>query len=202
MVVALATAAIMKPLLVVYATRDGHTRKIAEHVAATMRARGDAVDVVDAASVPPEFDVSRYGGVVLTASLHAGKHEREMVGFAKTNRVALDSMPTAFLSVSLTEASVEDRTASFERRAKAAEEVKAAEEAFCHETGLHPARMWPVAGALLYREYGILKRLVLQMIARRAGRDTNTSLDYDYTDWQALDRFTQMMVEEIERAGT
>lgn len=69
----------MKPLLVVYATREGHTRRIAEHVAATMRARGDLVDVVDAAHLPPGLDISRYGAVVLAASLHLGKHEREMV---------------------------------------------------------------------------------------------------------------------------
>jgi menaquinone-dependent protoporphyrinogen oxidase len=191
----------MKPLLVVYATREGHTRRIAEHVAATMRARNDVVDVVDAASVAAGFDVSRYGGVVLAASLHGGKHEREMVDFVKANHAALDRVTTAFLSVSLTEAGVEDRTAPFERRAKAAEEVKAAVEAFCHETGLHPSRIWPVAGALLYREYGVLKRLVLQMIVRRGGGDTDTSRDYDYTDWEALDRFVRGMAEEMERAG-
>jgi menaquinone-dependent protoporphyrinogen oxidase len=191
----------MKPLLVVYATREGHTRRIAEHVAATMRARNDVVDVVDAASVAAGFDVSRYGGVVLAASLHGGKHEREMVDFVKANHAALDRVPTAFLSVSLTEAGVEDRSAPFERRAKAAGEVKAAVEAFCHETGLHPSRIWPVAGALLYREYGVLKRLVLQMIVRRRGGDTDTSRDYDYTDWEALDRFVRAMAEEMERAG-
>jgi menaquinone-dependent protoporphyrinogen oxidase len=192
---------VMKPLLVVYATREGHTRKIAERVAATMRARNDVVDVVEAASAAAGFDVSRYGGVVLAASLHGGKHEREMVDFVKANHAALDSVPTAFLSVSLTEAGVEDRTAPFERRAKAAEEVKAAVEAFCHETGLHPSRVWPVAGALLYREYGVLKRLVLRMIVQRKGGDTDTSRDYDYTDWEALDRFVRVMAAEMERAG-
>jgi menaquinone-dependent protoporphyrinogen oxidase len=163
--------AVMKPLLVVYATREGHTRKIAEHIAATMRARNDVVDVVDAASVAAGFDVSRYGGVVLAASLHAGKHEREMVDFVKANHAALDRVPTD------------------------------AVEAFCHETGLHPSRIWPVAGALLYREYGVLKRLVLKMIAKRAGGDTDTSHDHDYTDWEALDRFVRVIAEEMERTG-
>jgi menaquinone-dependent protoporphyrinogen oxidase len=191
----------MKPLLVIYATREGHTRKIAEHVAAAMRARNDVVDVLDAATVTAGLDMARYGGVVLAASLHGGRHEREMVDFVKANHVALDRVPTAFLSVSLTEANVEDRTASFERRAKAAEEVKGAVEAFCHDTGLHPARIWPVAGALLYREYGVFKRLVLKMIAQRRGGDTDTSRDHDYTDWEALDRFVRVMAEEMERAA-
>ncbi len=192
----------MKPILVVYATREGHTRKIAEHVAATLRARGDTVDVVDAAHLPSGFAMSRYGGVVLAASLHGGKHEREMVDFVKAHHAALDRVPTALLSVSLTEANVEDRSAPFESRARAAEEVKATVEAFCHETGLHPSRVWPVAGALLYRKYGVLKRFVLKMIASRAGGDTDTSRDYDYTDWEALDRFAGVLAEEMERTGT
>ena len=192
----------MKPILIVYATREGHTRKIAEHVAATVRARDDTVDVADAAHLPAGFDMSRYGGVVLAASLHGGKHEREMVDFVKGHHAALERVPTALLSVSLTEASVEDRSAPFQARARAAEEVKATVEAFCRETGLHPSRVWPVAGALLYREYGVFKRFVLKLIAKRAGGDTDTSRDYDYTDWQALDRFAGVVAEEIERSGT
>jgi menaquinone-dependent protoporphyrinogen oxidase len=191
----------MKPLLIVYATREGHTRRIAEHVAATMRARGDTVDVVDAAHPPAGFDVARYGGVVLAASLHLGKHEREMVDFVKANHAVLDRVPTAFLSVSLSEAGVEDRTAPFELRAKAAEDVKRVVESFLHETGLHPSRVWPLAGALAYSEYGVLKRVVMKMIARSAGLETDTSRDYDLTDWAGLDRFVAMMAEEMERAA-
>lgn len=191
----------MKPLLVVYATREGHTRQIAEHVAATMRARGDVVDVIDAAHLPAGFDLSRYGGVVLAGSLHLGKHERELVDFVKVHRAALDRLQTAFLSASLVEAGVEDRTAPFDVRAKAAEDVKRVVEAFLHETGLHPARVWPVAGALMYREYGVLKRLAMQMIARKTGLGTDTSRDYDLTDWAALDCFVVSLAKEMERAG-
>jgi menaquinone-dependent protoporphyrinogen oxidase len=188
----------MKSILVVFATREGHTRKVAEHVAATMRARGDRVDVVDAATVPVGFDVSRYGGVVLAASVHLGKHEKEMVDFVKAYRAGLERLQTAFISVSLVEASVEDRTAPFERRAKAAEDVKAMVESFFHETGLHPQRVWPVAGALMYREYGVLKRLVMRMIASRAGAETDTSRDHDLTDWEALDRFVASLSAEMD----
>ena len=50
-------------------------------------------------------------------------------------------------------------------------------------------RVQPIAGALLYQEYGLLKRLVMRMIAKRAGGDTDTSRDHVYTDWEALERF-------------
>ena len=37
----------MKPILVLYATKEGHTRRIAEHIAATLRARDQAAEVID-----------------------------------------------------------------------------------------------------------------------------------------------------------
>ncbi|MGH7297397.1 MAG: flavodoxin domain-containing protein [Polyangiaceae bacterium] len=188
----------MKPLLVVYATREGHTRTVAEHVCSTMRARGDAVDVVDVAQGSAALDLSRYAGVVIAASVHLGKHEREMIRFVKANHAALDRLPTAFLSVSLSEVDVEDLTAPFERRAKAAEDVKRMVESFCHETGLHPSRVWPVAGALAYSKYGVLERFVMKMIARKAGAETDTSRDQDFTDLAALDRFVSVMAGEME----
>lgn len=188
----------MKPVLVVYATREGQTRKIAEHVAATLRARGDSVDVVDAAALPVSFDLGSYAGAVLAASLHAGKHERELATFAKSHRVALERIPTAFLSVSLTEAAVEDTTAPVERRAKAAEDVKKTVDAFLQETGLHPAHVWPVAGALAYRDYNTLVRLVMRIIAKRMGGSTDSAHDHEYTDWRGLDRFTDLLAAEIE----
>jgi menaquinone-dependent protoporphyrinogen oxidase len=192
---------IAKPVIVVYATREGQTRKIANYVAAAIRSRGNTVDVVDAARPPADLDLSRYGGAVIAASVHLGAHEREMIDFVGLHREALDRMPTAFLSVSLSEAGAEDRTAPLDVRAKAAEDVKRLVETFCRRTGLHPSRAWPVAGALMYSEYGPLKRLVMRAIARGAHADTDVSHDHEYTDWQGLDRFVAVLVDEIERAA-
>lgn len=191
----------MKPLLVVYATREGHTRKIAEHVAATIRGRGDEVDVVDAARVPAGFDAKRYDGGIIAASVHMGQHEHEMIVFARKYRHDLERMPTAFLSVSLEEASVENTTAPYDLRAEAAQDVKRLVDRFCERAELHPSRIWPLAGALLYTHYGAIEKLVMRMIAKRAGGDTDTSRDHEYTDWKGLDRFVTSMVAEIEQGA-
>ena len=57
-----------KPVLVAYATREGQTRKIAEHVAAALRARNFEVDVVDVGSDEP-VELPFYGAAILLASL-------------------------------------------------------------------------------------------------------------------------------------
>jgi menaquinone-dependent protoporphyrinogen oxidase len=189
-----------KPVLVVFATRQGHTEEVARRVAITLRDCGETVDTVSAAEIPAGFDAARYGGAFLLASVHLGKHEREMVRFVKQHLTALEHVPTAFLSVSLQEANVEDQTAPFEARSKAAQDVRHLVESFCHETGLHPSRIWPVAGALTFSRYGALTGFVMRRIAKAQGVHDVTH-DHDFTDWRGLDRFVRTMAEEIDRAA-
>jgi len=179
----------MKPFLVLYATREGHTCQIAEHVAKTLRARGLTVDLVDAARPPADLPLGNYCGAVLAASVHSQKHEREMTQFVKRHVRELECIPTAFLSVSLSEAGAENVEASAERRAQAANDAQRMIDAFLSDTGWHPAVTQPVAGALVYSKYNFVVRYIMKRIARHEGGDTDTSKDYVYTDWKRLDDF-------------
>lgn len=187
----------MDPFLVLYATRDGHTRRIAEHVAARLLARGLAVEVCDVGHFEGSVDLELYSAAIVAASVHAGSHEREMVRFVEAHRADLEHMPSAFLSVSLSEAGAEDPAATPARRAKASEDVRGVVEAFLGDTGWSPARVQPVAGALLYTRYNWLVRFVMKRIARSAGASTDTSRDHVFTDWAALDRFVDDFVENV-----
>ncbi len=71
----------MKPILILYATREGHTRRIAEHLAAAIRARGAAAETLNAAEASPAIEWNVYSGAILAASVHVQKHEPEMVRF-------------------------------------------------------------------------------------------------------------------------
>src|SRR5689334_25291448 len=48
---------VMKPILIIYATREGHTRHIAEHAGALLGARQTAFELVDAAHLPEGFSL-------------------------------------------------------------------------------------------------------------------------------------------------
>jgi menaquinone-dependent protoporphyrinogen oxidase len=37
----------------------------------------------------------------------------------------------------------------------------------------------------------------MQQIAKKGGKDTDTSRDYEYTDWAVLDRFVEEFAAEI-----
>lgn len=179
---------------VFYATREGHTRKIAERIAADLRLRGALVDLFDVREVAAP-DWSKYSVACLAASVHIGHHEREMVAFAAQHRDALTRLDAAFVSVTLSEAGAEDPKRSESDRCAAAEDAQRMIDVFVRETGWRPEHALPVAGALTYSKYNFLVRFLIKQIARKAGAPTDTSRDYEFTDWPALDQFVTELAE-------
>lgn len=52
-----------------------------------------------------------------------------------------------------------------------------------------PGQAVSFAGALQYREYDFMTRLVMRVLMRRGEHPTDVAHDYDYTDWDSVDRF-------------
>jgi menaquinone-dependent protoporphyrinogen oxidase len=187
----------MKPILLIYATRQGHTRHIAEHLGALLDNHQRTFELVDAAQLAEGFSLGKYCAAIASASLHAGKHEPEMVKFVKRNLNELHSIPTLFLSVSLSERTVEDPQAPAEKRAQAEADVERTIDSFLKETGWHPSNVAAVAGALLYSKYNFVIRFIMKRIAGKAGGPVDTSRDYEFTDWPKLDRLIETFVESL-----
>ena len=191
----------MKPIGVFYATREGHTHKIAERVAEDLRKRGFETAVVDLRGAAA-IDLKDYSAAILAASVHIGRHEPEIVDFVKRHRAELEAMPAAFLSVTLSEAGAERANATPQEHARFVADVQGMLDRFFKETVWHPQCVKPVAGALLYIKDNFLIRFVMRRIARKAGAATDTSRDYEYTDWVALDHFVAELAQEIWRSTT
>jgi len=184
-------------MLVLYATKEGQTEKIAEHVVASLERCGCAARMLNVRTVGGALDLAPYCAAIVAASVHAGGHEREMTEFVKKHRTELEAMPAAFLSVSLSEAGAENPHASPEQRARSQENAQHCIDDFVKQTGWQPSRVQAVAGALPYTRYNPFIRLVMKMIAKSEGGDTDTSRDYEYTDWQRLARFCEQFASEL-----
>lgn len=190
----------MHSICILYATREGQTRRIAEHVAAELRGRGFAVTVTNVRDYTARSNLNACTAAILAASVHAGRHEPEMLQFVKEHRGELECLPTVFLSVTLSEAGVERSDTTPEEHSQFVADVQKVLDRFFAETGWHPEHVKPVAGALLYTHYNFLIRFVMKHIAKQAGGSTDTSRDHEYTDWVALDRFVAALVEEFSAA--
>jgi len=158
-----------KRIGVFFATREGHTQRIAERIAADLRTLGFDVDLLPVRH-PLTFSLSNYSAAVLAASVHAGSHEKEMVQFVKEHRSELEGIPTAFLSVTLSEAGAEMRDKTPIEHAQFVLDVDRLLGKFFKETHWHPTLAKPVAGALLYTHYNFLVRLIMRRIAKKPAR--------------------------------
>ncbi len=145
----------------------------------TIAARGVDVQLreVDEAGRPPPLD---YDGVIVAASVHEGKHQAAILDWLKHHAASLNGMPTAFASVCLAAADDTD-----EARAATREYIDDMED----DTGWTPTRSITVAGALQYREYDFVTRLVMRVLMRLGDHPTDISRDHEYTDWDAVERF-------------
>jgi menaquinone-dependent protoporphyrinogen oxidase len=175
-----------------YATREGHTRKIAERMAVDLRARGATAEVFDVRTIET-LDWSRYSAACVAASVHLGHHEPEMIAFVERHRTELTRLDAAFVSVSLSEAGAEDPTLTDAQRQAAAADAQRMIDVFVEDAGWRPDHVLAVAGALAYTKYNFLVRFMMKRIARKAGAPTDTSRDYEFTDWPALDRFVDAL---------
>jgi menaquinone-dependent protoporphyrinogen oxidase len=178
----------MSRILVLYGTTDGHTANIARAIGSTLRAQGTYVDIIEAGSALARPD--DYSGIVIAASVHAGGYQRAVKRWVRTHAHDLDTKPTAFVSVCL---------AVLQKDAKVQRELKAIIEGFLTTTRWQPTTTKTVAGALLYTRYNWLKRWIMKRIVAKAGGDTDTRRDYEYTDWDDLrafvERFAQLVNE-------
>ena len=170
-------------VLIVYSSRHGHTARIADRMRAVaaeienVEARVESVDKAD------ENDVALADLFIIAGPVHFDRHDRKLAGFVREHLGVMASRSSAFVSVS-------GKMASFNGRPDAQRFA----DAFLEQTNWIPDRVGLFAGAIAYRRYGFLLRWIMKRIAAREGLDTDTSRDYDYTDWEEVDRFVREFV--------
>lgn len=178
----------MANVLVLYATHDGQTRKIAERIATVLRVRRHLVELFEAGHAPRDLDLSRFQAIFIGSPIHAQGYLKPVVRFVQSHRTELDRVPTLFFSVGL---------AILSKTSDGRAQTMTIVDKLVSETGWHPRRVELIAGALPYTRYNFLIRFVMRQIAKKEGGDTDTSRDYEYTDWNAVERLAVEFVEQV-----
>ena len=189
----------MRPFLVVHATRSGHARRIAEHIADRIRTLAHEAQLQDVRTeaLPP---LTRYSAVILAVGVHLGRHDREMVRFVRARRQELAEVPTLFLSVSVTEAAAEDVHRPDDERLEARRATLKVLDDFVLETGWEPWRAVPVAGAMDDAASGSFGRMLLRtLLPRDLAEDATRGVVF--TDWIALNGVVDGLVREATERG-
>ncbi len=161
--------------LIVYSSRDGQTRKIAGHIADRLGGTCDLVDLADSEKTP----VNDYQRVLIGAAIRYGHHAAGLKPFIDRNLAWLNRVPSAFFSVNLTARKPEKRSP----------ETNAYSRKFLASTPWRPDRCAVFAGALRYPQYPWYDRIMIQLIMRMTGGETDSSKEIEYTDWHQVDAF-------------
>ena len=168
------------PVLVAYASRDGHARRIAERVARTLPAAelhdlGDAPAATDRLAATPL--------AVLIAAVRYGKHLPPAERFLATYKALASPPPLALASVNLTARKPEKNTpATNPYLAK-----------LTARHGLAPDDAAVFAGKLDYPRYRWFDRQMIRLIMAMTGGPTEPTTVVDYTDWAAVDAFAAQL---------
>jgi menaquinone-dependent protoporphyrinogen oxidase len=171
----------MANVLVVYGSSHGHTAKVVERIARGLIARGHPVTVWKGDERPGSRSLDDFDAFVIAGSVLFGRHQRYLNEFVREHVGRLNLFPSAFVSVCGALAG------SWSQGKQEAEKYVAA---FLADTGWRPRQVLSVAGALPYTRYGFATRLMMKAISAMTGRPTDTSRDWEFTDWAAVDLFT------------
>lgn len=179
----------MSRTLILYATTEGQTARIAERIAQRLREKGHEVDMHRADAVPANLEPANHDGVIVGSSIHYGHHPKFLNVLVRRFRVHLTARPSAFFSVSLSAGGPGAKPEAARRYL----------ETFLKQVDWHPPQTATIAGALQYSKYGSFKRLLMRMIVGIAGGDTDMTRDYEYTDWNAVDRFADEFAQRLQQ---
>lgn len=178
----------MPSILITFGTGEGQTAKIADRLATRLRDHGHNVTTADIERDSVDRPLTEFDAVLVGSSIHVGNPNKHVVEFVEQSLGALAEKPTGFFLVCLSAALPDE-----ESKAQAAGYV----DDFLETTDWHPDRIGLFGGALRYSEYGFIKRAIIKRIAKETTGDTDASQDYEYTDWDEVDRFADDFAEFI-----
>jgi menaquinone-dependent protoporphyrinogen oxidase len=182
----------MPRILIIYATREGQTGKVAREIAGHLRQAGADVQLLDAREAIPaaQVDVGFFDLLVFGASMHAGGLERELVGFVNARAADIRTKRRSLFLVLLS-AATRDPGLRSQSLAAARAKMNAQLQVPFEETEM-------IAGALKDSRYPLPLRWLMKRIAAKAGGDTDTSRDYEYTDWAQVEAYARRLADACE----
>jgi menaquinone-dependent protoporphyrinogen oxidase len=163
-----------------YATRDGQSRRIAEHIfrrlaeSRTLPAPRDL-----ALAAPATAELAKASLIVLVAAVRYGRHLPETDHFLAAYRALPSPPPLALASVNLTA----------RKPGKTGSSSNPYLRKLIERHRLAPALAVAFAGRLDYRRYHWLDRQIIRFIMLLTRGPTDPKTRIEYTSWNAVDEF-------------
>ncbi len=173
-------------IAIIYASHDGHTKKICETIANHLNDRYSSVDLIAVEDFTAK-DLERYNGIVFGAAVRYGKHLKSMTHFIKNHQHLLNEKTTAFFSVNLTARKANRNTPETSNYVKK----------FLASVNWQPDVVDVFAGKLNYPSYRFFDKYIIRFIMWLTKGDTDLNSVREYTDWQRVEAFSHRLKENF-----
>jgi menaquinone-dependent protoporphyrinogen oxidase len=178
----------MRKILIVFESKTGQTKKIAESIENELHHEGYWVDLATPKKELP-FPMESYQAIIVGGPVYASRYPRSLRKWVERHVEQLNKMPSAFFAVCLGILQVDDQKVQDDERKIMAD--------FFLQTGWRPQATQIFAGALAYTQYGWLKKILMKRIAAKAGGSQDTSRDHEYTDWEQVRSFARTVSDHL-----
>jgi menaquinone-dependent protoporphyrinogen oxidase len=137
----------------------------------------------------PSVTIDDFDAILVGGSINNRQHRPEVLEFVREHRDAITARPNGFFQVSM---------ASAVKSEWGREGVQMFVDQLTEETGWEPDRIGRFAGAIKYPRYGRFLRLGFLAYSALSTGDTDTAREYEYTDWDEVERFAVEFGEYVE----
>ena len=170
----------MPSILIVYGSTYGQTERIARRIGEILGQAEYTVNIYRGDQLPDPLLLGTYAGIVVAASVLRNHHQQYIRQFVRRQAERLNRLPSAFVSVC---------SAAGSDPASAGGYV----ETLLRESGWRPWLIRSFTGAVAYTKYPWPVRWVLKRISRSKGLPTDTSRDWEFTEWNEVDAFARTL---------
>lgn len=167
---------------ILYLTRDGQTKKIAEYIAQTLNDDTTLISLRDIPQ-PSAEQLERFDCIIIGASIRYGHFDPILEQFIQQHYALLNQKKSAFFSVNLTARKANRNTP----------ETNVYTRKLLSRIQWKPKLVEVIAGALFYPRYTFFDRVMIRFIMKITKGDTDTSKEYEYTDWQKVSQFAEQI---------
>jgi len=174
----------MAKVLILYSTTDGHTIEICKRIKQTVAAKGYGVQLQDLKD-GPELVPGTFDKVVIGASIRYGKHQPLVTEFIRENQTILEAHPNAFFSVNVVARKPE----------KNQPETNPYLQKFLKKIDWQPQQLGVFAGRIDFPSLGFVDKQMIRLIMWITKGPTDPNAIVEFTDWDKVDEFGEMIAE-------
>ncbi|PID51272.1 MAG: menaquinone-dependent protoporphyrinogen IX dehydrogenase [Pasteurellales bacterium] len=165
--------------LILYVTADGQTKRIAENIAENIQGEISIFSLQEHKISAQQLNNADQ--IIIGASIRYGHFKPIVAKFIAQHYEILNQKKSAFFSVNIVARKPGKNTA----------QTNAYTKKFLQKIKWKPTIAEVFAGRLMYPKYRWYDRLAIQFIMRLTGGETDTTKEFEYTNWKQVKAFAE-----------